>query len=282
MVQKREVEVVRTPETATDGAGVLLKRALGTHNLSYVDPFLLLDHFGSDDPDDYIAGFPMHPHRGIETVTYLLEGSVKHRDSEGNEGTIRSGGVQWMTAGSGIIHEEMPQREGGRLEGFQLWVNLPARSKMMSPRYRELKREDIPVAEPAEGVRVNVIAGNIADTEGAVRDLEATVGVFDVSLAHGAKFEFRLPKGDNAFIYVFRGEVFVHGKEEHQVKAPSIAVLGAGSGIALESRVSASRLLLVHGTPLEEPVARYGPFVMNTRAEIATALDELSKGDFVK
>ena len=279
MRQARKIAKTVAPETATDGAGVLLKRVLGAHKLSDIDPFLMLDHFGSENPDNYIAGFPMHPHRGIETVTYVLQGAIKHGDSEGNEGIIRAGGVQWMTAGSGIIHEEMPQLEDGKLEGFQLWVNLPARSKMIKPRYREFRREEIPV-HSLDGAAVKVIAGDFDGTEGAITDLEAASGMLDVELAADAVFEYGLPETHNAFIYVFRGEI--RGESEALVTAPMLALLEGGETVRLKAGASGTRFLLVHGEPLNEPVARYGPFVMNTREEIATALDELNRGVFVK
>lgn len=282
MKEIRKIVKTVEPEEATDGAGVLLKRVLGTHKLSYIDPFLLLDHFGSEDPDDYIAGFPMHPHRGIETVTYLLRGSVKHRDSEGNEGTIRPGGVQWMTAGSGIIHEEMPQMEDNELEGFQLWVNLPAASKMIRPRYREFGHEEIPVARVSDGVEARVIAGRFAEVEGAVTDLEAAAGFYDVALEAGKPFEYELPQGDNAFAYVFRGTCVVGDSGGTTLSAPILGVFGEGERITLRGGEEGARFLLAHGKPLDEPVARYGPFVMNTREEIAQALKDLSGGAFVK
>lgn len=279
MKKARKITLTVTPESTTDGAGVLLKRVLGTHKLSYVDPFLMLDHFGSEYPDDYIAGFPMHPHRGIETVTYVLYGGIKHRDSEGNEGIIRQGGVQWMTAGSGIIHEEMPQLEDGKLEGFQLWVNLPSRSKMMRPRYREFGKDDIPLSE-SEGVTVRVIAGSYGNVNGAIMDLEAASGMLDVELEPRAVFEYALSDRHNAFLYVFRGECSTEGGQT--VAAPLLAVLEDGDGITVRASDKGARFLLVHGEPLREPVARYGPFVMNTREEIAAALQELNSGVFVK
>ncbi|QQS41929.1 MAG: pirin family protein [Acidobacteriota bacterium] len=282
MKEIRKIVKTVEPEEATDGAGVLLKRVLGTHKLSYIDPFLLLDHFGSEDPDDYIGGFPMHPHRGIETVTYLLRGAVKHRDSEGNEGIIRAGGVQWMTAGSGIIHEEMPQLEDGELEGFQLWVNLPAASKMMNPRYREFGRDEIPVAIPSEGVEVRIIAGRFDETAGAVTELEAAAGFYDVAVESGKQLEFELGKHDNAFVYVFKGTCIEVDGNGEILTAPVLGLFNEGKRISLKAGDAGARLLLVHGSPLQESVARYGPFVMNTREEIAEALNDLSSGTFVK
>lgn len=281
MGHNREITKRIIPEVTKDGAGVVLKRALGTRGLDYVDPFLMLDHFGSDDPDDFRAGFPMHPHRGIETVTYVLKGSVKHRDSEGNEGIIRPGGVQWMTSGSGIIHEEMPQVEDGELEGFQLWVNLPAAFKMVRPKYREVSDREIPYVDGGDGVKVKVIAGSFEGTLGSVTDLRAPVGMLDVSLEAGCGFRSDVPAEHNAFIYVFRGSVTAADGED-EVSAPGLAVLGAGESVRLGAGVEGAKFLLVHGRPLGEPVARYGPFVMNTRAEIAQAIEDLNNGTFVK
>jgi redox-sensitive bicupin YhaK (pirin superfamily) len=277
----RTVERLVRPETASDGAGVVLKRAIGSLSLSYADPFLLLDHFGSDDPDDYIAGFPMHPHRGIETVTYVLSGSVKHRDSEGNEGIIRAGGVQWMTAGSGIIHEEMPQLEGGQLEGFQLWVNLPAASKMMKPRYSEFGAEEIPLVNAGPGVSVKVIAGEYMGVGGAVTGLEAAPSFLDVSLDAGAGFDSAVSSGRTAFVYIYRGSL-VTGGGEQGIDAPGLALLSDGDSLIFTAGMAGASFLLVHGNPLDEPIARYGPFVMNTKEEIRTALNEISRGDFIK
>lgn len=279
MKQVRRIGKTVIPETTSDGAGVVLKRVLGAHKLSYVDPFLMLDHFGSEDPDDYIAGFPMHPHRGIETVTYVLHGSIKHRDSEGNEGIIQAGGVQWMTAGSGIIHEEMPQLEGGKLEGFQLWVNLPARTKMMRPGYREFGKDEIPVSR-SEYLRVRVIAGEFSGTEGVIRGLETAPGMLDVEILPGGGFEYDLPVDHNAFIYVFRGECSIGSAPP--VPSLMLAVLESGNSIVVKAGSDGVRFLLIHGEPLDEPIARYGPFVMNTRDEIAVALEELNSGTFVK
>ena len=277
----RRLKKVVVPETTRDGAGVVLKRVIGGLSLSYADPFLLLDHFGSDDPDEYIAGFPMHPHRGIETVTYVLSGAIKHRDSEGNEGIIRPGGVQWMTAGSGIIHEEMPQLENGKLEGFQLWVNLPACSKMIRPRYQEFGAGEIPFVAPSDGVEVKVIAGRYGDASGAVTGLELAPDYFDVRLQGDVDFRCPVESGRNAFIYVYRGGLAFSDAEE-VVKAPLLALLGEGSEVKVRSLSEGAGFLLVSGAPLNEPIARYGPFVMNTRDEIGTALEELNNGTFVK
>jgi len=275
----RSIESVVLPEETSDGAGVLLKRVIGGLKLNYADPFLLLDHFGSSNEDDYIAGFPMHPHRGIETVTYVLSGSVKHRDSEGNEGIIAAGEIQWMTAGSGIIHEEMPQREGGKLEGFQLWVNLPADSKMIRPQYTDLRGEEVPLFE-VPGVRAKVIAGSYGDIQGAIKDIAVSPGMFDVQLKPETGFTHVFPNDHTAFAYIFRGELV--DDRGSGIKAPALALLGKGDRCRLLAGESGARFLFVHGRPLNERIARYGPFVMNTRDEIATALRELSEGAFVK
>ncbi len=277
----RQAEKVVAPEMTSDGAGVVLKRAIGSLNLSYADPFLLLDHFGSDDPDEYIAGFPMHPHRGIETVTYVLSGSVKHRDSEGNEGVIQSGGVQWMTAGSGIIHEEMPQLEGGRLEGFQLWVNLPAAQKMMAPRYREFSAGDIPVVQTDPGISVKIIAGEFEGSLGAVTELEVAPCFLDVSLDAERMFEIPVSSGRTAFLYIYRGELRSAGGNS-PIPSPNLVLMSEGDSVRVEAGKLGVSFLLIHGKPLNEPIARYGPFVMNTRQEIQTALSELSAGTFIK
>ncbi|REJ78474.1 MAG: pirin family protein [Acidobacteria bacterium] len=275
---RKAAKVVR-PTAMQEGAGVLLKRVIGTNSLSYVDPFLLLDHFGSDEPDDYMKGFPDHPHRGIETVTYMLSGSSKHRDSEGNEGIIESGGVQWMTAGSGIIHEEMPQLDGEKLEGFQLWVNLPAKSKMMKPRYREFKKDEIPKVEKHSGERVRVIAGEYEGIEGAITELEAAGGFLDVDLPPEEGFKCQTSRSDNAVLYIYEGSGEIEGE---RYEGPVLIVLEEGELVHFVSGTRGARFLLIFGEPLDEPIARYGPFVMNTREEIATALEELSKGEFVK
>lgn len=276
-------KVLIRPETTRDGAGVVLKRAIGTPRLDYVDPFLLLDHFGSENEEDYIAGFPMHPHRGIETVTYVLRGSISHRDSTGNEGVITSGGVQWMTAGSGIMHEEMPKREGGLLEGFQLWINLPAASKMTSPRYREVSAEEIPRIELPGDEVVKVIAGRYREVEGPVRGIDADPGYFDVELPRGGNFEHGHPEEHSSFVYVYEGslEIQVRG-EVFEGRSPVLMLPGGAGAVRAKAGKSGARFLYAHAKPLNEPVARYGPFVMNTKAEIQTALKELRDGTFVK
>src|SRR5438128_145562 len=205
-LQTRKVNRIIQPEATSDGAGVKLKRSIATRTLDYLDPFLLFDHFGSDNQDDYIAGFPMHPHRGIETVTYMLAGAVKHRDSSGNSGIIKAGDLQWMTAGGGIMHEEMPQLEGGRLEGFQLWVNLPARLKMSKPRYQEVAGENIPTVDRNNGVRIRVIAGAVDNMKGSVTEIAADPAYLDVFVPAQTSFTHPIAVGHTAFAYVYGGE----------------------------------------------------------------------------
>lgn len=268
--------LIRGQETA-DGAGVRLTRVIGTSQLLQLDPFLLLDHFRSDNPDDYIGGFPPHPHRGFETVTYLLAGRMEHRDNAGHAGVLRTGGVQWMTAGRGVVHSEMPMQEDGLLAGFQLWVNLPATQKMTTPRYQEIDAESIPKEQREAGVLVRVIAGEtMHGTRGPVKDLATPVGYFDVSLPAGTRFAEKLPEAYNAFVYLVDGEIRIDGTT---VPPRSMAQLGAGEGIEVEAS-AASRLLLVAGQPLNEPVARRGPFVMSTEAELRQAFDDYQAGRF--
>ena len=284
-LQPRKVAQVIQPESTSDGAGVKLKRSIATQTLDYLDPFLLFDHFGSENPDDYIAGFPMHPHRGIETVTYMLAGAVKHRDSSGNAGIIRAGDVQWMTAGGGIMHEEMPQLEGGHLDGFQLWVNLPARLKMTKPRYQEIASPDIPAVERENGVRIRVIAGAVDEVRGSVKEIAADPTYLDISVPADTSFAHPVPKGHTAFAYVFAGAgAFGVGPDEDgkQVTAPRLVVFGDGDEVRLRASADGVRFLLISGKPLNEPIARYGPFVMNTEEEIEQALLDLRRGTFVK
>ncbi len=284
-MQARKVTRVIQPESTSEGAGVKLKRSIATRTLDYLDPFLLFDHFGSDNPDDYIAGFPMHPHRGIETVTYMLAGAVKHRDSKGNSGIIRAGDVQWMTAGGGIMHEEMPQLEGGRLDGFQLWVNLPARLKMSTPRYQEVVAHDIPEVERENGVRIRVIAGTVGSVSGAIKEIAADPTYLDISVPAKTTFTHPIPRGHTAFAYVFAGEGFfgiTDDDDGKQVTAPRLVVFDDGDQVQIRTSENGVRLLLISGKPLNEPIARYGPFVMNTEQEIEEALLDLRRGTFVK
>lgn len=267
---------------ASDGAGVKLTRIIGSPQLNSLDPFLLLDAFGSDEPQDYIAGFPPHPHRGFETVTYLLAGRMRHRDNAGHEGVIEPGGVQWMTAGRGIVHSEMPEQEDGLLAGFQLWVNLPAAEKMREPRYQELSADRIPLEVRGEGSRLRVIAGRTSrGTQGSVGEVSTQPLYLDVSLAEGAVFEEDLPSTHNAFVYVIEGQVSVQADEKaSRVLAGELAALTEKGDVRLVADGADARFLLVAGRRLGEPVARGGPFVMNTPEEIAQAFRDYREGRF--
>src|SRR5512139_974490 len=259
--QRPVIRVVHGLETS-DGAGVRLTRLIGTPHLDMLDPFLMLDAFRSDDPEDYLAGFPSHPHRGFETVTYLLAGKMRHKDNAGHAGVIEAGGVQWMSAGHGIIHSEMPEQENGLLSGFQLWVNLPASHKMMKPRYQEFGPAAIPV-EKREGAQIRVVAGTTSEgTKGPVRELVTDVVYLDITLTGTAQFSEPLPINHNAFIHVVEGSVIVSGGGiTSRINAGELAVLGEGERVELRSE-SDARLLLLSGQPLREPVAKGGPFVM--------------------
>jgi redox-sensitive bicupin YhaK (pirin superfamily) len=263
---------------ASDGAGVKLTRIIGQRALEMLDPFLLLDEFGSDAATDYIAGFPNHPHRGFETVTYMLDGRMRHRDNAGNEGLLESGSVQWMTAGRGIVHSEMPEQDHGLMRGFQLWVNLPAADKMTAPRYQDIAPSMIPSAEPVEGVRVRVVAGDAFGARGPVSGVATEPVYLDVHLQAGAQVSIPLPENHNAFAYVFEGEGVRVGDE--QLVRGELAVLSAGDSVALAADGKSARVLVVAGKPLNEPVAKYGPFVMNTPEQIVQAIQDFQSGNF--
>lgn len=268
---------IRGTDTS-DGAGVKLKRIIGQAGLDMLDPFLLLDEFRSDTAGDYIAGFPEHPHRGFETVTYMLAGHMQHQDNHGNRGDLTPGSVQWMTAGRGILHSEMPQQEDGLMWGFQLWVNLPAKDKLIEPRYQDIGPERIPVIHPAEGVEVRVIAGEIGGVTGPVEGIATAPVYLDVSLQPGARFALSLPPGHHGFAYVFDGDLAQVGGEP--LRRSELGVLSDGEQLPLAGGDQASRLLVVAGKPLQEPVARYGPFVMNTQQEIHEAIADFRAGKF--
>jgi redox-sensitive bicupin YhaK (pirin superfamily) len=274
---ERKVKKILGRQITLEGAGVKLKRVLGNDKNSTLDPFLLLDHFGSDKPEDYIKGFPWHPHRGMETVTYMWTGEVEHGDSMGNKGVIKSGDVQWMTAGSGIIHQEMPQKYNGLMRGFQLWVNLPAKKKMIDPKYRGIEREQIPTIQK-DGLKIKVIAGRVDGTEGPVRDLAIDVEYFDIELAAGKALEHSLPKNYTAFAYVVDGSIKVQDKT---VMHGQCAIFTEGDHVKIGS-ANGSRFLFVSGEPLNEPVAWRGPIVMNTQEELGKAFEELESGTFIK
>jgi redox-sensitive bicupin YhaK (pirin superfamily) len=276
----RKIARIIDPELVVEGAGVRLKRSIGTRTLDYLDPFLLLDHFASRNPDDYQAGFPMHPHRGIETVTYVLTGAVRHKDTLGNSGAIGPGDIQWMTAGRGIMHEEMPQVRPEGIAGFQLWVNLPAKLKMTQPRYQEVLSSGIPEIEREGGVRIRVITGTIDGTSGPVSEIAADPIYLDVTVPPHAYFSQPMEQGHTAFAYLFEGEA-VFGKDTTRISHPRLVAFADGDYINVSTDESPVRFLLVSGKPLHEPIARYGPFVMNTRQEIQRALRDLEQGTFV-
>ena len=268
---------IRGTDTS-DGAGVKLKRIIGQPGLDMLDPFLLLDEFRSDSADDYIAGFPEHPHRGFETVTYVLAGNRQHHDNHGNRGDLTPGSVQWMTAGRGILHSEMPQQENGLMWGFQLWVNLPAKDKMTAPRYQDIAPQRIPVVHPADGVEVKLIAGELAGATGPVEGIATAPVYLDVSLQPGARFALKLPVGHHGFAYVFEGESALVGGE--RLQRSELGVLSDGEQLQLAGGDKPSRLLVIAGKPLNESVARYGPFVMNTQAQIHEAIADFRAGRF--
>ncbi len=268
-------------QPTSDGAGVRLTRVIGAPGLPGLDPFLLLDEFGTDKAEDYIAGFPSHPHRGFETVTYMLDGRMRHKDNHGNEGLLTPGSVQWMTAGRGLVHSEMPEQESGRMRGFQLWVNLPAREKMTAPKYQEFPAERIPVAHPAAGVQVKVIAGQVGEVTGPIVQPATEPLYLDIQLDPGAAWDFVLPEGHNAFAYAFEGGLDIgEGADARALPAQQLAVLGGGALLQLRAHAQGARLILVAGRPLHEPVVRHGPFVMNTRQELMQAFVDFQEGRF--
>lgn len=282
-IEIRSVSRIIKGMPATDGAGVELTRVIGQPALNTLDPFLLLDAFRSDKPEDYLAGFPSHPHRGFETVTYLLEGRMRHKDNAGHEGVIEPGGIQWMTAGKGIVHSEMPEQQNGMLEGFQLWVNLPAENKMDAPAYQEYSAEHIPVETREGGIEVRVISGQTSQgTKGPVVQPLTDPLYLDVRVPAGQTFVEPLPSSHNAFIYIIHGPVEVTGESKQvlQLVRDDLGVLTDGDAVSLITGEHDARFLLVSGKPLREPVARGGPFVMNTQAEIQQAFDDYRHGRF--
>jgi redox-sensitive bicupin YhaK (pirin superfamily) len=282
MTQPRSIALLLTGKPTIEGAGVRLNRVFGHPEVPRFDPFLLLDDFGSDNPDDYIAGFPWHPHRGIETVTYMLSGEVEHGDSLGNEGVIRAGDVQWMTAGSGIIHQEMPQRLESRLRGFQLWTNLPAASKMMAPRYRDVAADTIPEVSPHSGLRIKIIAGEVVGVRGPVQDVVVEPEYLDVTLEPGADLEHPTPPDYTAFAYAIEGRGKIGPNGTHELGRGQLALFTHGSSVLARASDVPFRFLLVTGRRLGEPVAWSGPIVMNSREELATAFREYQEGSFIK
>jgi quercetin 2,3-dioxygenase len=279
-MRERKVQEIVQPYRVREGAGVFVQRTIGGP-LNYLDPFLLLDHFHNARPEDYEAGFPMHPHRGIETVTYVLDGSVHHRDTLGNAGSIGPGDVQWMSSGRGIMHEEMPQVRPEGIHGFQLWVNLPAKSKMSKPNYQEVQKITIPQFTTPEGADIRVIAGSVGGVPGPVADIAANPTYMDVFVPANTQFQFPVPQDHNVFAYLFEGAASF-GSNADEISATKLVTFGDGDTVTVRTKDKSARFIMASGKPLNESVARYGPFVMNTKAEIEQALEDLRRGTFVE
>ncbi|TSA20880.1 pirin family protein [bacterium] len=283
MSKSRKIQKVIRSKPTLEGAGVHLKRAFGFGDTQLFDPFLLFDDFRGDDPEQYIKGFPWHPHRGIETITYVLRGTVDHGDSMGNKGTIGPGDVQWMTAGSGIIHQEMPNGDpNGFMWGFQLWANLPASQKMMDPRYREVTHDQIPEVSLPGGVTIRVISGEVNGTEGPVRDVVIEPEYLDVMMPPNKEFTHAIPSGHTALAYVFGGEAYFTEDRNALVANEHLILFDDGEQVTVATKESPVRFLLLSGNPIREPVAWYGPIVMNTQEEIQIAFEEFRNGTFIK
>ncbi|MCA1856299.1 pirin family protein [Massilia oculi] len=279
ITRSRGVERLVQGQFVMDGAGVKINRVLTGTLQRRLDPFLMLDAFGSDKAGDYIAGFPEHPHRGFETVTYMIHGRMRHRDSAGNEGLVSDGGVQWMTAGRGVIHSEMPEQSEGLMEGFQLWLNLPAQDKMMAPWYRDIPSAELPRFTDAQGVTVQVIAGETHGVAGAVQRPRTEPLYLDLTIPAGASFEQPIPQGHNAFFYVYRGEAVVEGKGVGQARMALLDNAAGADGVRIKA-LQETRLILLAGRPLNEPIAQHGPFVMNSTDELYQAFEDFRAGRF--
>lgn len=283
MAQLRKVDQVLPARETMEGAGVRLKRAFGNAQVPLFDPYLLLDDFRSDDPDDYIAGFPWHPHRGIETVTYLLQGQARHEDSLGNNGVLGPGDVQWMSAASGIVHQEMPEQKEGLLHGFQLWVNLPAAHKMDAPRYQEITAAKIPTVKLENGGTARLVAGELQGTKGPVVDILCEPFYAEMKLMSGEEFQLPLAQGHTAFAYLFEGTASFKGQQGAETEAGHVILFKTeGDRLSIQAGEKGARFLLITGKPIGEPVAWYGPMVMNTRAELETAFREYQQGTFIR
>ena len=279
-MNKIEIEKIIEPVATSDGAGVKLKRSIGTHLIDYHDPFLMLDEFGSENKDDYIGGFPPHPHRGIETVTYMLQGEFEHEDSTGAKGRMTSGDVQWMKTGSGIIHSEMPAMSEGRLHGFQLWVNMPAKLKMSKPDYIYIDSDKMQVHKDSDK-QVKVIAGKFENAEGSVKKHNIEPIYFDVDIEKDKEFNFQLPSTHNSFIYLINGKIKIGEQTHNKVKDSTLILLTKGEKLCVSSSTK-TKFLLISGKPIGEKIARGGPFVMNTKSEILQAVQDYHNGTFVK
>lgn len=280
-MKNRKIKEIVEGQWVMEGAGVRLRRIFGFGNTELTDPFLLLDNFGSDDPDDYTAGFPWHPHRGIETITYMIEGVVEHGDSLGNKGVIKNGQVQWMTAGSGIIHQEMPQVYDGEMRGMQLWANLPKKDKMTRPRYRDIHADDIKEYK-GEGFTVKVICGEYGGVKGPAEDIIIQPWFFDVTAEPGAEFKLKVRPEDNVLCYVFEGAGSFERKTGRMLRHGQLAALEDGDSVPCAASDEGVRFMLMAGKPLKEPVAWRGPIVMNTESELRRAFEEYRKGKFIK
>ena len=275
-----EVEKIIVPIAASDGAGVKLKRSIGTHLIDYHDPFLMLDEFGSENKDDYIGGFPPHPHRGIETVTYMLSGEFEHEDSTGAKGRMSSGDVQWMKTGGGIIHSEMPAMTEGKLHGFQLWVNMPAKFKMNKPEYIYIDAKEMQIHKD-DDKKVKVIAGKFGEAEGPIKGHNVEPVYLDIEIEKEKEFTFNLPSTHNSLIYLIEGEVKVGEQNHNPIKDSTLIILTRGEELKV-SGLTKAKFLLISGKPIREPIARGGPFVMNTKEEILKAVQDYHNGTFVK
>ena len=278
-MKNTEIEKIIQPISASDGAGVKLKRSIGVEP-NYFDPFLMLDEFGSENKDDYVAGFPAHPHRGIETVTYMLAGEFEHKDSTGGKGRMTAGDVQWMKTGSGIIHSEMPAMKDGKLHGFQLWINMPAKYKMKKPEYIYIDSKKMSIHKD-EDKQVKVIAGKFEKAEGPVKKHNVNPIYFDVELGENKNFNFKLPKTHNSFIYLIEGEIKIGQNKHSKIKGSTLILLNNGEELNI-CAVTKAKFLLISGKPIGEQIARGGPFVMNTKEEITQAISDYQSGKFVK
>ena len=274
-----EISKIITPIIASDGAGVKLKRSIGVEP-NYFDPFLMLDEFGSENKEDYVGGFPAHPHRGIETVTYMLHGEFEHEDSTGSKGRMKAGDVQWMKTGSGIIHSEMPAMTNGKLQGFQLWINMPSKLKMSKPNYIYINSEEMQTYKDDEK-KVKTIAGKFQNAEGPIKEHNVEPIYFDIELKKGREFKFKLPTTHNSFVYLINGEIIIGEKKHDTVKGSTLILLTKGEELKIKSKLN-SKFLLISGKPINEEIARGGPFVMNTKSEILEAINDYHNGTFVK
>jgi hypothetical protein len=283
MADTRRVKKVFKSQPTIEGAGVHLRRAFGFSEVPLFDPFLMLDDFRGEKPEHYAKGFPWHPHRGIETITYMLHGEVEHGDSLGNKGVIRPGEVQWMTAGSGIIHQEMPRGDaGGRMGGFQLWANLPAAHKMMDPRYREVKKEEIPLVRLENGAEIRIICGEVRGKRGPVQDIVIDPQFLDIFIPRESEFVHTVKPGHTAFAYVFDGNGRFGGPGAVAVTSENLILFSDGEEVAVKTGAESVRFLMISGKPIEEPIAWRGPIVMNTQEELKSAFDEYRSGTFTK